>query len=829
MKFKTLILLFIFVVSFFNEVTATHIVGGEMTYEYLGSNRYRIHLDVYMDCLNGSDQAISSDRQANIGIFNGKTKKMLNGYPIVVTRNGPTRLAKTNYNCLKVSPNACVDHYYYETTVTLPPNDGGYYVSFQRCCRNGSISNIINPGGTGANYWVFIPNANDIGTANSSAVFKELPPNFLCTNTALKFDHSADDPDGDSLVYSLITPFTGGTTNDPRPDDGIGGQLERPAFSNIIWGTGYSAANPIDGNPKMNIDPKTGFLTLTPTRTGQFVVGISVKEYRDGKLISEIIRDYQFNVQACQIDVVASFFAPEYICGYEYSFQNLSSGAQRYKWDFGVDTLSNDTSNVGKPTYTYPGPGTYKVKLIAYKTTCADSFDTEVTVVEPQVPDLKNDTILCDGESMVLRSNINGDSYKWNGVVGSDTLFVDKEGIYILGVINKTCEWLDTVVVTYDRDKISAFGDTLYCSDANFTRVIGAILPNGGFYKWNTGEETANITINTKGTYYVTGTTLNECISQDSVTVDKYQEVIVSVSDTTVCPNTEVLFTANVNDPTATIDWSNGAKGETMKAISPGQYFVDVTIGKCSGTDDFYLNNYPDELELGSDLQFCNVIDTLITAPRNDFQSVIWNKTENSQNYNLKTEGPLYIDVINQYGCLESDSLMVRLYLSPYLNLGRDTTYCLSEKPVLKASPGMRGYFWNTGATTSEITALDSGIYWVEILDNQGCRSRDSIWLNKRKDLYPSEIYIPNAFTPNDDGLNDLFPNTGYPVKGSEFHVWLYNRWGEKIGDYNSPDLSWDGKIKGVPAPEGVYVYKVTWLGCDNFRRTLYGDFQLLR
>ena len=75
---------------------ATHIVGGELTYKNTGTNVYKIRLDLYIDCLNGNAGAISSDAQAIIGIFNGNTYKLINGYPISVSRKGPVRVNKTN-------------------------------------------------------------------------------------------------------------------------------------------------------------------------------------------------------------------------------------------------------------------------------------------------------------------------------------------------------------------------------------------------------------------------------------------------------------------------------------------------------------------------------------------------------------------------------------------------------------------------------------------------------------------------------------------------------------------------------------------------------------
>jgi gliding motility-associated-like protein len=141
----------------------------------------------------------------------------------------------------------------------------------------------------------------------------------------------------------------------------------------------------------------------------------------------------------------------------------------------------------------------------------------------------------------------------------------------------------------------------------------------------------------------------------------------------------------------------------------------------------------------------------------------------------------------------------------------------------------MQSYLWHNGSREQTVIARDSGLYWVEVKDWIGCKSRDSVLINKKKNLFPSDIFMPNAFTPNDDGLNDLYPMNQFKVKGSVYTIKLYNRWGEKLADYTSPDMNWDGTINGKPAPEGVYVYFVNWIGCDNYMRTLTGDFTLLR
>jgi gliding motility-associated-like protein len=818
-----------FLLLLLNMANATHIVGGEMTYKYLGSNQYRIRLDLYIDCLNGNPQAISSDATAWIGVWDGSTKRIISGYPIEVSRSGPSRIQKTNYNCIAIAPNACVDHYWYETTMTLAPRTGGYIVSFQRCCRNNSISNLNRPDITGANYWTAIPDSrtNPDKKENNSAVFKELPPNFLCTNTPLNFDHSATDADGDSLVYELFWPFTGGTTSQPRPDNRFNGTLENPPFSQITWSGGYSETNPINGNPALAIDSKTGKLTLIPTLTGQFVVGIIVKEYRKGVLISQTRRDYQFNVQACVIDVVASYFAPTIVCGYTYQFRNQSTGGQRYHWDFGVAGTNTDTSNQFQPSFTFPAAGKYKVKLIAWKKTCSDTFLAELEVLKPQIPKIQKDTTICEKTSLVVGTSITGDAYLWNTGQTTKSITLTQPGLYWIELTKSTCKWRDSIVLSVDRTKVQISGDTLYCSDEQFSRDLKA-TPGLKQYSWNTGATTPNITVSQSGVFVVTGTTVNGCVSTDTAYINRYSPVVISLRDTIVCPGVPVRF--DNQNPTATATrWSNGETGASTTITAPGIYIVRVTRGLCSTWDTFNLANFPSTLDLGPDMRFCERIDTLITAPRNDFQSVTWNNEIVGNSYRLKEPGKLIISVINRYGCPESDSIQVRLFPNPRINLGNDTVVCLSVHPVLYALPGMEKYQWQDGTNGLSYKAIDPGTFWVKVKDKNGCYGSDTVTINKRGDLYPSMLFMPNAFTPDGNGINDLYPLNKFPKMGSLYNVKLYNRWGEKLVELTTPDVNWDGNINGVSASEGAYVYLATWIGCDNVRRTIRGSFHLLR
>ena len=257
------------------------------------------------------------------------------------------------------------------------------------------------------------------------------------------------------------------------------------------------------------------------------------------------------------------------------------------------------------------------------------------------------------------------------------------------------------------------------------------------------------------------------CITQDKVRVDRFPAVDVDVRDTMVCEGTKVTFNAVSSKPEATFSWNTGDSGPNMTTDRKGVYRVIATVGLCTSTDEFELAHFPNQLELGNDLRFCDDIDTLIGLTGASFNNIVWNNEIPSANFRITSPGKVSVSVTNEFGCTERDSIDVYLYFSPSLNLGGDTTVCLSENPQLDAGAGMVQYIWSNGKKTRRIKAYDSGMYSVTILNKDGCTSTDSIWINKRKDLFPSEIYMPNAFTPNGDGLNDLYPLNLYQVKGA--------------------------------------------------------------
>lgn len=370
-----------FILFFQANVQSAHIVGGDFFYTCLGGDQYEVVLKVYKDCFSTGANVADFDMPANIGIFdqNNVLENVLNVN--LLSRSIIPPLPSNP--CFQAPANVCVEEGVYRFIVTLPNGTGTHTIVYQRCCRNGTIVNIIAPGATGATYTLQI-NTNPPFNCNNSPEFNEFPPIVICSNEPLIFDHSASDIDGDSLVYELCTPNVGADQTVPMP-----AVPSDPPYTSLAWRAGFSNNLQVSSQPNVSIDPITGLITGTPNQSGQYVVGVCVKEYRNGILIGEVRRDFQFNVTPCLSGVeaiiptlnepdplaagTAGLFQRE--CNdFTVNFVNESQFGTFYLWDFGVPGTNTDTSTLFEPSFTYPDTGAYFVTLIVNPGfTCSDT------------------------------------------------------------------------------------------------------------------------------------------------------------------------------------------------------------------------------------------------------------------------------------------------------------------------------------------------------------------------------------------------------------------------------------------------------------------------
>jgi gliding motility-associated-like protein len=379
------------------ELAATHIVGGEMTYRHISGNTYQVKLVLRRDCFLGSKEA-EFDDPASIGIFTsgGELVKWLfpDGQILIPFMASDTLNEFIRSDCGFEGTQVCVHETTYQGFLNLPPRVGGYILAYQRCCRNASLNNILDPLETGSTYWVAIGD-RALQAQNSTPVFDQWPDVYICANRPLVFDHSASDRDGDSLVYKLCVPNSGATLIDNKPQP-----PNFPPFQNVFLAPPYSL-NDLMGGVPLAIDRNTGIITATPNLVGQFLVGVCVEEYRNGVLLSVVRRDFQFNVRVCSQPPLAQFTTSESNCdGLTVEFYNNSLSSSSYSWDFNYpSTGTNFKSTERDPIFTFPSSGVYNVRLLAVRGTdqCFDTILQTVSVFENKIiPDFNYSLTGCD-------------------------------------------------------------------------------------------------------------------------------------------------------------------------------------------------------------------------------------------------------------------------------------------------------------------------------------------------------------------------------------------------------------------------------------------------
>ncbi|NNF35023.1 MAG: T9SS type B sorting domain-containing protein [Saprospiraceae bacterium] len=382
---------------------STHIIGGDITYRHLRDDVFEITLTFRRDCINGADDA-QFDDPASLAIYTGEgvLASWLGDFGFLdIPFNSDDTLNTTIISdCGFIGQQVCVQETKYVTEVRLPYRKTGYHITYQRCCRNITLNNVVDPLNTGSTYTIFV-SGDALKKQNSSPVFDRWADIYICANEQLNFNHSASDSDGDSLVYKLITPYMGATEMFPRPDT-----APPPPYDTVVWLPPYNTFDPMGGTP-LSFDPETGFLTAIPNAVGQFLIGVSVEEYRHGIHLSTVRRDFQYNVRICEDGPAVAFTVENPICNdFTATFENTSTSVDQFTWFF--DYPSEDPEFVSteeSPTFTFPGPGTYTVLLEGVRSAdgCSGIFSQEVVVL-PNIleVDFTASIAECGNESFVI-------------------------------------------------------------------------------------------------------------------------------------------------------------------------------------------------------------------------------------------------------------------------------------------------------------------------------------------------------------------------------------------------------------------------------------------
>ncbi|MEL6140593.1 MAG: PKD domain-containing protein, partial [Bacteroidota bacterium] len=606
--------------------------------------------------------------------------------------------------CLVNLTPVCVHTTNYTGEITLPIVPGGYTFAYQRCCRNETISNIIDPLQTGATFLIRINDAA-IARANNSPEYKQWPPIYICANEPLVFDHGALDMDGDSLVYKLCTPFEGGTIGDPQPIP-----TDPPPYDTVVWRPAYNLNNLLGTGEPLVIDPETGIMTARPGSLGQFVVGVCVEEYdrETGELLSVLRRDFQYNVNECE-NISAEFEAPDAQCDdFRVVLENVSTGATTYEWYADGQLFSTTDSTL--VSQTFPDTGTYSVELIAVPNTiCADTFRQEIFLqLNSIVPDFFQVALSCVDSAILQITDLSLDSisiissYEWTVEYGGQMQVLDgpspnfivplgASGTITLVIQNENgCE--QTLIRPFDTDLENPTDFILPNVDACPGEGV-ALNPDAPAglnfnYEWSPAEflddpnaqnPIATVDQTTEFTVVITND-ISGCEATLSSTVTVQDAPVADFDFETECGGVTYTFTSN--SPTATnffYDFGvEGTDADTSNLANPsftfpeaGPYTVTFIATNASGCTDtatqtvFVVVDNPIGLAVENSASTCEVTYTIAPMASETvtftYFDEVGNQIGTGDSLQLEVSGVRQIRVVATLpnGCFEEETVTI--------------------------------------------------------------------------------------------------------------------------------------------------------------------------
>lgn len=854
-------------------LNASHIVGGKMTYRYLGSNQYEIKLTVYRDC----SDPIDFDNPAPITIFDNGTNVVL--YNNQVTLFHRDTINPNNPNpCFIPPPGICVEEGYYLDTVNLPANTTGYTATYQRCCHNSSLLNIINPSFNGTTITTNIP-----PQINNSATFLNFPPIYVCINDTFNYSFSATDIDNDSLVYQMCTPLSGITFFNGQPNPAT-----PPPYLPISWSNGYTANNPLTNSSGINFNSATGTINFIPTMQGQFAVGICVLEYRNGVLLNTNSLEIQFNVVPCYI--VSSIPTATNICeGLNVHFQNGSTNATAYHWDFGVTSLLSDTANIISPSYAFPSYGTYTISLVAINTSyglCKDTTTKAITINPLLAPSLpasytecynNNSLTLAVGgsfdNSATFNWNLGNNATPFNPIISNPVIHFDTLTQNISVIISQFgCSDTLNSIVNFINPIASINTANLNCNGSLLN--FHSFSVNSPTVFWDFGIPALNTDtsrlINPTYHFPAYGNYTVTLIAYDGACSDTLR-LPISVNDTlylnpintieTQCLNGNSFnFFANGHystnaifnwqfDPSASTPLSTHENPANISFSTTGVHAVRfyITDNGCSKQRLQVVKVLPSpKANFISDTIGCEPLtvnftnQTISSIPFNSvwqIQNKIFNVLDASYTFNSSGLYTVYLIVNDTNNC--SDTLKqidyIQVLPKPKASALVDPVQTDITNPVITFTDNTTNthttYFdfgdnqYSNGVVNTH-TYSDTGRYNYSLIvvTNFGCADTVKGIINIKG--YNS-FYIPNSFTPNNDGLNDRFKPiiTNYNAATLK----IFNRWGDMIFSTNDIEQGWDGRFKNSNSPPDVYVYQLSIDFVDGTAKIVDGKIVLIR
>lgn len=342
--------------------------------------------------------------------------------------------------------------------------------------------------------------------------------------------------------------------------------------------------------------------------------------------------------------------------------------------------------------------------------------------------------------------------------------------------------------------EINLENDTLICSGDSI--LLDATSSNCQ-YLWNDFSTDSTLLANNSGYYSVIVTNkYTKCVNNDTVLLEisPLPNFTLGV-DTGFCQFDSIKL--HIDYENAEFLWNTGNTDSTIYISTEGTYILRITDSlNCKNTDTILVTQYELPIfSLGNDTIICP--ETEITFNPNLSGTYLWSDSSTQNYLTINQKGEYWLEFTNENLCIFTDSITVNPEYIPDVNLGNDTLVCEGTYFQINATPSDCNYLWQDGTNGDFIEVSEKGFYTLTSSNICGSSS-DSIYVDFE---YCGEIYIPNIFTPNNDGINETFFIKG--IKNNIWELYIYNRWGEPVYSSNNYQGDWTGDKN----PDGLYYY----------------------
>ena len=380
------------------------------------------------------------------------------------------------------------------------------------------------------------------------------------------------------------------------------------------------------------------------------------------------------------------------------------------------------------------------------------------------------------------------------------------------------------------------------CSGTATTTPWGGNSPY--IYLWSTvpAQTTQTATGLCAGIYTVTVTDASNNTVTATATVSEPAALSAAINAVNVLCNGGNNGSATVipagGTPGYTYSWNPiGGTGPTANGLSAGSYLVTVTDSNgCIDTASVNIIEPPaiqaSAVSTNTDCGASTGTATVSAINGIVPYSYLWNNSQNTSTATALSSGIYTVTVTDANGCMQTATITVNSNGGPTANAGADVTIITGSSAVLNASGGT-SYYWSNGDTTPSITVspVVDAYYCVTVSDINNCSDTACVRVFVEPVPCPTntDLSVPNAFSPNYDGQNDVFCLRGWGYCIKNFNVHIFDRWGEQVFESEDPSFCWDGTYKGKPMDAAVFVYYIKANLTNNEEVTRRGNISLIR